>query len=126
MREEGIALKNRVDVPLIGSLVSDIFAVDENLTCRGFFKPRQEPECCGLAAAARAEEGKKLTAIDIQRYPVNRPEVTKRFGHVSEFNGDIHGTNLLSSSKTAPPSLSLITVRLVFRDEKSIAFRLKK
>ena len=66
MREQGIALKDRVDLALVGRHLIDAFAVEQNIAGCRRQKASDDTKRGGLAAAAGAQQGEKLPVIDVK------------------------------------------------------------
>ncbi len=66
VREEGVVLEDRVDVPLVGRQPGDVLALElDEARCRGL-EPADHPEGGRLAAAGRSEEREELAGLDLE------------------------------------------------------------
>ena len=93
MREQGILLENRVDLPLIGRNVINPHTVEQDVSRRGRRETSDDPQCGGLAAPTGPKQCEELFAVDIQIDVIeNRlvvechaeiPQANQLFGHVS-------------------------------------------
>src|SRR5690606_10978878 len=77
VREERVALKDRVDRPLERTESRHIFAADEHLPGRGVFEPRDEPKGRGLATARRPEQREERARRNRQIEVLDRGEPRK-------------------------------------------------
>src|SRR6266496_3420418 len=105
MREEGVALKDEADVPLVGHEARHVLAADEDATGVGLLEARDHPEGRGLAAAGRTEEGEELGGPDLQAHLTDGIDLTldavaEALGHAVEPDGD--GIDHLSPRLTGP------------------------
>jgi hypothetical protein len=66
MGEQGVALKDGVDPPAVRRQGGDVPAVEKDLPCVWGLKPGRHTQHRCFPAAARAEQGKKLTALDFE------------------------------------------------------------
>ncbi len=66
MREEGVALKHRIDVAMLGGGIGDIAVIQHHPTAVDRFQPGDQPQNSGFAAARRTEQGNKFAVIDGQ------------------------------------------------------------
>ena len=61
MGEQGIILKHRVDLPLVGRQLADVLPVKQDLSPGGLFKSRDHPQNRRLPAAGGPEKCHKLS-----------------------------------------------------------------
>ena len=66
MREERVALEDRVDRALVGRALRDVDPVEEDLAVGRLLEPAQHAQRGGLSAARRAEEREELTGLDLE------------------------------------------------------------
>ena len=66
MREQGVTLENRVDFSLVGGHIVDALAVKQNIAGCRRQEASDDTKCGGLAAAAGAEQGEKLSVVDVK------------------------------------------------------------
>ena len=64
VREQGIALKDRVDVTIFGGNPRNVLVFKKDLTVIDAFQPGDKAQYGGFAAARGAKQRKKLTVID--------------------------------------------------------------
>ena len=64
VREQGVALEDRVDRAFVRTGVGDVASSDEDATLRRLLEPRHEAERRGLAATRRAEQGEEGSGRD--------------------------------------------------------------
>ena len=90
MGEEGILLKNSVDVPFVGGHVVDFLAQKEDIALIRGLKAADEPEHGGLSAARGAQQGDKLVVIDVQVDVLEHRLPVKGFGDVFQLDDFFH------------------------------------
>ena len=56
MRKQRVFLENRIQVPLIGRHIRNVFAIENNLSGIGTYKAAENPERRSFSAAARTEQ----------------------------------------------------------------------
>ena len=91
MGEQSVALKHRIDLPLIGRHIVDAFTVKGHRAGSGRQKAADDPQSGSLAAAGGAQQGEEFMVINIQvdtvKYPLSVelhgkiPEPDQFFGH---------------------------------------------
>ncbi|MPM72280.1 hypothetical protein SDC9_119253 [bioreactor metagenome] len=67
MGKEGVALKHCVHVALIGLLIRNILALHQNGALAGLLEARDHAQGGGFSAAGGAQQGQKLTGVNLQR-----------------------------------------------------------
>ena len=72
VREQGVALEDRVDVAPVGRHVDDVAARDLDAAAVGADEAADDPHRRRLAAAARPEHGEELAGADLERQVVER------------------------------------------------------
>lgn len=86
MGEKGIALKHRVDGPLVGRQSGNILPVKQDLSACRQVESRDHSQRRRLAAARGAEEGDELTFVDVEAHIVDDKVVIIILGDVFEFD----------------------------------------
>ena len=86
MREQRVFLEYGVDLAAIGRHVVDALPVEKDISGRGRLKAADDPQGCGLAAAAGTEQCEKLVIVDSQVDVVKHSLSVKAHGHVLETN----------------------------------------
>ena len=84
--EQSVLLEHGVDLPLIGRDLGDVRAVHQDLARGGHDEARDEPEHGGLAAAGGAQQGQKLTVVDVQVHMVQRQIPVVILGNVPKLD----------------------------------------
>ena len=88
VREERIALEDRVDVALVGRQPGHVLALQFDHAGRGLLKTADHPEGRGLAAAGRAKQTEELAVVDFQVDVVHSHGVAESLGHIHESDVD--------------------------------------
>ena len=101
MGKQGILLEDGVDLPLVRRDLRDVDAVKEHLAAGRLFEAGDDPERCGLAAAAGAQQCQKLVFVDIQIDAAQHLLVIIVFRQVFEFNNFFHDDLLPQIRMTA-------------------------
>ena len=89
--EEGIALKDGVDVALVRRNVVDALSEEENVPLIGRFKAADHAQGRGLAAAGGAEQREEFVVVDVEVDVVENGFAVKLFGDAPELNDFFHG-----------------------------------
>ena len=89
--EEGVALKDGVDVALVRRDVVDALTEEENVPLVGRFKAADHAQRCGLAAAGGAEQREKFVVVDVEVDAVENGFAVKLLGDAPELNDFFHG-----------------------------------
>ena len=84
VREQGVVLEHRVDVPAIGRHPGDRLAGQIDLARRRLLEARDHPQGRGLAAARWPEERVERAARDRQAHGVDGGHVVEALGHVDD------------------------------------------
>ena len=84
VREEGVALEDRVHGPPVGLREGDVLAAQGDGPGRGRLEPGHHPQGRGLPAAGRPEEREERPARDVEVQVVHRRERTEGLGHLPE------------------------------------------
>ena len=99
MRTQRIALKHRVHRALVGRQGGDIGPFQQNRPARGHFKPRNQPQQRGLAAAGWAQQSKELSRSDVHRNVIQGLyrcfALAKGLDDMAGFYGDVMGHRAL-------------------------------
>ena len=90
VREERIALEDRVDVALVGRDGRDLLAHENDLALVGRFKAADDAQRRRFAAAGGTEKRQKFVVIDVQIDMVKHKLTVKGFGYALEFNDFFH------------------------------------
>ena len=69
--KEGVVLKHRVDVALVGRNAFGRFAENLDMTLVGLLEAGDQPQARGLARARRAEHGEELALCDVEGHAVH-------------------------------------------------------
>ena len=89
--EEGIALKDGVDVALVRRNVVDALSEEENVPLIGRFEAADHAQGRGLAAAGWAEQREEFVVVDVEVDAVENGFAVKLFGDAPELNDFFHG-----------------------------------
>ncbi len=84
--EQRILLKDRIDGAFVRRKFCDIFAAEEHLALRGYFKSRNHSQSRRLSAAARSQEGDEFSLFDIEIYVVENALVAVLLSKSFELN----------------------------------------
>ena len=103
VREEGVALEDRVDLALVGRQVGDVLAVEQDPPLVGLLEPGQDPQQRRLAAARGAEQREELPAPDRQRHPVHGADLAEVLVDVLELEELGHSGRSQRSTAAGPP-----------------------
>jgi len=95
MREEGVVLKDHVQLALVGGKSRDVFSFEEDFAGIRSFKASEDSEGCRLAAAGRAEQGKELVFMDGKREVINDRFSSIGLRDMPKFNKRIFQGSLL-------------------------------
>ena len=91
MGEEGVALKDGVDVALVRRDVVDALAKEENVALIRRFEAADHAQGRSLAAAGRAEQRQKFIVVNVEIDAVENGLAIKLLGDVPELNDFFHG-----------------------------------
>ena len=86
MREQRIFLEHSVDLPFVGRNVVDPHTVEGDIAGGGRGKPTDDPQRCGLAAAAGPKQCEELGIVDIKVDVIENQLVVKRHAEVPQAN----------------------------------------
>ena len=86
VREEGVALEDGVDVPLVRREPDDVLIAEEDAPLGRLLEAADHPQRRRLAAARRAEHREERAARDLDRDPVDRDRVVEPLDDVLETN----------------------------------------
>ena len=100
MREQGVALEDRVDVALVRRNASDLLAHEDDLALVGGLEAADDAQRGRLAAAGGAEQRQKLVVVDIQIDMIQHQFPVKGLGHASEFDDLLHFSALPKNTKS--------------------------
>jgi hypothetical protein len=89
--EEGVALEDGADVPLVRFAVVDDLAVEEDVAGVGGFEAGDEAEGGGLATPGGSDEGEKTAFRDREGDPVDRTLAGEVFDQIAKFQDRGHG-----------------------------------
>ena len=78
MRKQRVVLEHHVDRAQMRRHLRDVLAAEQDAALVRRLETGEHAQQRGLAAAARAEQRKKLPGADIQRQPVHRAEIAER------------------------------------------------
>src|SRR5262245_29684631 len=87
MREQRVALEDRVDRSLVGRRLRDVDVTDANPPRVGALEAGDHPQRRGLAAAGGAEQREELAAADLERHVVDGGDVLEGLPHALENDG---------------------------------------
>ena len=87
MREQGVALKNGIDVALVCGHPRHGLIRDKHFTFVGLLEPGDHPEAGGFATSRRTEQGNELTGLNRQRHVVHGRHGPKALRHPFNPNG---------------------------------------
>jgi hypothetical protein len=93
VREEGVALEDRVHVPLVRRQSDHVAVSEEDPALGGGLETADHPQRGGLAAPRRPEHGEERPARDFQREIVDRDHAVEPLGHV--LDPDVRGLRAL-------------------------------
>jgi len=88
--EERVALKHRVDVPLVRRDLRHVCAVQDDATARRLLEARDHPERRRLAAARRPEQGEELGRRHVQVDGVDRDDVVEPLRQLLQLDLALH------------------------------------
>ncbi len=86
--EGGVVLEDEADTTLLWPPYGDVLPVDEDAAELGRLEPGDDPQQCGLAAAARPEECRERSRGDLHRYVVERDVLVEPLRDATD--GDRH------------------------------------
>ena len=66
MREQGVPLKNRIDLPFVGRFFIDTFPIKKHFAGGRRQKAADDPQSGGFAAAGGAEQSEKFMVVDVE------------------------------------------------------------
>jgi hypothetical protein len=75
MREKGVVLEDKTDVPLIGHQIRNVIRSDMDTAAVRSFESGNHPESGGLSAARWAEERQELAGLDLKAHVVDRRDL---------------------------------------------------
>src|SRR5258708_818421 len=84
LKEKAHMTTNARQIFLAG--MSDVLRVNANLATVGFEEADHQFESDALASATAAQDAKRFTCIDLERYVVENLSISECFKHVLEFN----------------------------------------
>ena len=84
VREQGVVLKDGVDVPLEGRHRRDVLALEFDASGRRQLEAGDQPQDRGLAGAGRAEHGEEFPVADVQVHAVYRDGVPEDLGELAQ------------------------------------------
>ena len=84
--EERVPLEHRVDRPLVGRKVGDVFPVEQNFAAGGDVEPRDHAQRRRLAAARGAEKGDELPFADVEADVLHRRRLIEDLGYVDDLD----------------------------------------
>ena len=96
VREEGVALEDRVDVPLVRRRPADRALAEVDRTRCRLLETADHPQRRRLAATRRTEQGKEAAARDLEREVVDRDDVVELLR--DSIKPDIGGAGWLGST----------------------------
>jgi hypothetical protein len=86
VREEGVALEDRVDVALVRREPDDVLVAEVDVPLGRLLEPADHAERRRLPASRRPEQREEGSARDLGRDPVHRDRVVETFDDVLETN----------------------------------------
>ena len=86
VREEGVALENGVDVPLVRREPNDILIAEEDAPLGRLLEAADHPQRRRLATPRRAEQREERAAGDLDRDPVDRDRIVEALDDILETN----------------------------------------
>jgi len=86
MREQGVALKDGIDVTVFRRNVGDIVVFEMNVSAIDIFQPGNKTENGCFTAARRAKQSEKLTIIDGQIQIGDNRFAIKAFANSRQLN----------------------------------------
>ena len=87
--EQRVMLEHETDVAITHVMARDVFAVEDDAALVRGFKPRDDAQQGGFAAARRAQQCHQLAAVNVQIDAVQRFEGVEVLADVTDF--DRHG-----------------------------------
>src|SRR3954452_12848680 len=99
VREERVRLEDDPHAAPIGWLRGDVAALEQNPTTIRLLKTGHHPERRRLAAAARADEGDELPAIDLEVEAVHGDHMTERLAQLLELELGHGGSPLIDGGR---------------------------
>ena len=102
VRIKRILLKNECDIARPRRIAGNVTAVDRNRTRIGTLETGNQPECRGLAGAARPQQHDKLAVIDRKRQITDRFDLPEALADMpqSDISHGRHSHGLRSGSPT--------------------------
>ena len=104
MREQRVALEDRVDLALIGGQIVDPFAVEQHVAGRRGQKTADDPEHGRLSAAAGPQQCEEFLVVDVQ------VDVVENRLSVLECHSEIREANELFGHVSSPISKKFVCV----------------
>ena len=86
MREQGVLLEHRVDLPFIGRNVINPHTVEQDVSRRRRREAADDPQCGGLAAPTGSKQCEEFFVIDIKIQIVEYGLVVKRHAEIPQAN----------------------------------------
>ena len=86
MGKQGVFLEHRVDLPLMRRNVIDPHTVKGHITGSGRSKPADDPQRCGLAAAAGPKQCEEFGIVNVKIDVVENQLVVKRHAEIPQAN----------------------------------------
>ena len=84
MREQRIALEDRVDVSFVRRNVIDAFSIKKNVTRRGLRKTADDSQRGSLTTTGRAQESNELLVLNVQIQMIQYDDTVVFHGHAAE------------------------------------------
>ena len=95
-REQRVALKHRVDCPLVGRQRGDLLSVDGDVSAVCLLKPRDHPQCGGLTAAGGPQQRQELPLMNLHVYALDHLHVVKALAQARDLD------DILSHTRSPP------------------------
>jgi hypothetical protein len=99
--------------------MSDVLRVNANLATVGFEEADHQFESDALASATAAQDAKRFTCMDLERYVVENLSISECFKHVLEFNCGriVHKASLGKRKKMAFTRIT--SAKIIRREDKT-------
>jgi hypothetical protein len=92
--KQRVTLEHRADLATIGRQFVHALPVDEHLALVRLLEAGDQPQGCGLAAAGRAQQRKKMPALDGHRHVIHGGARAKPFHQPAQLDHCLHASRL--------------------------------
>ena len=103
VREQGVALEDRVDVPLVRRHLGNVDIIEDDAAARRALEPGDHPQGRGLPAAGRADHSEELAAGHVQVDAVDGNNVTECLRQLLEVDLSLHQTSTPTMAAASSP-----------------------